>query len=402
MTDRFKKIEGLDYKQGAKDYPERLGPSDRHHLYTKPFYNLEHKVSRWSGDGLDEDTHRHFSDFANIACVLALRHGATILDVGCGSGWLSEYFARLGYQMTGIDISSALIRVAEERVAKLPFGIDDTSRARCEFLIHDIEAGPLAQVFDAIICYDSLHHFEDENAVLGNLSSMLKDGGTLFVAEGEKPPAGSHTEVELREVMEKFETLEAPFSKEYLVALLRRHGFAIVGDYTSVIGFIDRDNVEGNSVGFVESPSFNYLLCKKVGSPLPDSKNPGVLKCELSLLGNWSDQSLPSAKMAAEISLTNAGDTIWLVSRSPLKGRVRVGVKVLDESGDPISEIHGQPQLQRAVTPGETVVLNLFMQAPAEPGRYVLKLDLLDQDICWFEQHGSQPLLLPFTVVSSK
>lgn len=398
MTDRFKKIEGLDYKKGAKEYAEKLGPSDRHHLFTKPFYNLEHKVSRWSGDGLDEDTHRHFSDFANIAYSLALPHGASILDVGCGSGWLSEYFARLGYRMTGVDISAELIRVAEERVAKLPFGVDDRSRPRCEFLVHDIETSPLNQPFDAIICYDSLHHFEDENAVLRNLAAMVNDGGTLFVAEGEKPPAGSETETELREVMEKFETLEAPFSKEYLVALLKRHGFAIVGDYISVIGFIDRDNVEGNSVGFVERPAFNYLLCKKVGAVLPDSMNPSVLQSRFALVGDWPGSYSPAATIAAEVAITNAGDTLWLVSRAPLKGRVRLGVKVLNEKGETIREIHGQPRLQRALAPGETVVLNLTIHAPAEPGQYVLKLDLLDQDICWFEQHGSPPLLLPFTV----
>ncbi len=398
MTDRSKKIEGLDYKKGAQEYAEKLGPSDQHHLYTKPFYNLKNKVSRWPGDGLDEDTLRHFSDFANIAYSLALPHGASILDVGCGSGWLSEYFARLGYRMTGVDISSALIEIAEQRVAKLPFGIDDEARASCQFLVHDIEAGPLNQHFDAIICYDSLHHFEDEHAVLRNLAFMLNKGGTLFVAEGEKPPAGSDTEAELHEVMEKFETLEAPFSKEYLVALLERHGFAIVGDYTSVIGFVDRDNVEGNAVRFVESPSFNYLLCRKVSAALSDSKNPNVLNCRCSLISNWPGTFSPSAKIEAAVELTNTGDTIWLVSRAPLKGRVRVGVKVLNESGETIQETHGQPRLQRAVAPGETVVLNLTCQAPAGPGPYVLKLDLLDQDICWFEEGGSQPLLLPFTI----
>ncbi len=398
MTDRFKKIEGLDYKKGAKEYAEKLEPSDRYHLFTKPFYNLEHKVSRWAGDGLDEDTHRHFSDFANIAYSLALPHGASILDVGCGSGWLSEYFARLGYRMTGVDISPNLIRVAEQRIATLPFGIDDKSRARCQFLVHDIETGPLNQSFDAIICYDSLHHFEDENAVLDSLAAMLDESGILFVAEGETPRAGSDTETELREVMEKFETLEAPFSKAYLVGLLERHGFAIVGDYTSVIGFVDRDNVAGHTVQFVESPSFNYLLCKKVGAMKVDSRNPGALNCQFSLLTNWPGNFPPSARIEAQVKITNAGDTIWLVSRAPLKGRVRVGVKILNEMGETVEETHGWPRLQRALAPGESVMINLISQAPAEPGRYVLKLDLLNQDICWFEQCSSPPLLLPFTI----
>ena len=121
---RFRKIDGLDYKRGAVEYPNKLEPSDRHHLLTKPFYNLAHKHERWPGEGLDRDTHRHFCDFANMAVALALPPRARILDVGCGSGWLCEYFARFGYDVTGIDISPDLIEMARERLSKVPYGAD--------------------------------------------------------------------------------------------------------------------------------------------------------------------------------------------------------------------------------------------------------------------------------------
>jgi len=39
-----------------------------------------------------------------------------ILDVGCGSGWLCEYFARFGYEVTGIDISPTLIEIGARAV----------------------------------------------------------------------------------------------------------------------------------------------------------------------------------------------------------------------------------------------------------------------------------------------
>jgi hypothetical protein len=47
------------------------------------------------------------------------------------------------------------------------------------------------------------------------------------------------------------------------------------------------------------------------------------------------------------------------------------------------------------------VRLKLRRPAPLEPGAYTLKLDLLDQDICWFEQQGSEPLALHFEVQAS-
>jgi 2-polyprenyl-3-methyl-5-hydroxy-6-metoxy-1,4-benzoquinol methylase len=109
------RVEGIDYKQGAREYAAALSTELNYYLRTKPFANL-HKPIKFSGDGMDPETARHFYDFANIAVALALRADARILDVGCGPGWVTEYFARLGYEMTGIDISDGLIQVARERL----------------------------------------------------------------------------------------------------------------------------------------------------------------------------------------------------------------------------------------------------------------------------------------------
>src|SRR5438067_3785743 len=41
--------------------------------------------------------------------------GLTVLDAGCGQGYLSRILARRGAQVTGIDISANLIRIAREQ-----------------------------------------------------------------------------------------------------------------------------------------------------------------------------------------------------------------------------------------------------------------------------------------------
>jgi len=400
---RFKKIEGLDYKRGAVEYPDRLEPSDRHHLLTKPFYNLAHKHSRWAGDGLDPDTHRHFCDFANMAMVLALPPGARVLEIGCGSGWLCEYFARLGYDVTGLDISPALIEMARDRLSKVPYGADHEATLRCRFLVHDVEADPLDETFDAIICYDALHHLEAEHKVLANVAAMLREGGQLFVLEGECPPEGSATEDELRHVMREHETLESPFSREYLLSLLREHGFAVVGDYVSVNGLFDRETIDGSRLPLTEPPAFNYLLCKKVSTTdgkLLDSRHPGVLRAQFKLLSEFAAIVEAGAHIEARIEIENTGDTLWLVSRAAPKGTVRFGLKILNDRGEVIDEVHGAPPLPRAVAPGEIVSVTIDRPIPVKRGQYTLKIDLVDQDICWFEQHGTAPLVLPFEVRS--
>jgi len=405
--DRFQKIEGLNYRQGAIEYPRRLDQSNRYHLYTKPFYNLANKISRWSGDGLDEDTHRHFCDFANIAYVLALPAGARVLDVGCGSGWLCEYFSRLGYDCTGIDVSPDLIEMANERLSRVPYGSDHQTPLKYRFLVHDIEAGPLSERFDAILCYDSLHHFENEHVVVANVAAMLNYGGLFFVLEGERPPEGSGNEEELRSVMRQYETLESPFSSEYLCQLLNNHGFAIVGDYIGINKLVERTRIDGERIRFLEKFAFNYLLAKKVSRDgarvgMPDSSNPGNLRAEFRLLSEWPSSINNDEWLQLTIELANTGDTLWLVSQAPVKGTVRIGLKFLNEHRQTVVEVHGQPPLQRALAPGERVTLEIKQKTPAEPGNYALKVDLVNQDICWFEQCGTQPLLLPLTVTERK
>jgi SAM-dependent methyltransferase len=398
---RFKKIEGLDYKRGAIEYPAKLDPANRHHLLTKPFYNLANKVSRWQGAGIDPETQRHFGDFGNIAAALALEPGARILDVGCGSGWLCEYFARFGYEVTGIDISPALIELARERLQRVPFAVDHETELRYRFVIHDIENAPLKETFDAIVCYDALHHFENERAVLANLASMLDYGGQLFVLEGERPPAGSATEEELRSVMREYQTLESPFDRDYLLSLLQENGFAIAGDYIGINGLFERDSFDAGRVMTGQS-GFNYLLCKKVSAPgpatMPDSGAPGRLSASITLVDELPRVFKAGERIEFSIQIVNTGDTLWLVSPRAPKGTVRLGIKIFDARKNLVEEFHGEPPLPRALAPQEKAILRIDRAAPRLPGRYTMKIDLIDQDICWFEERGSQPLAPEFEV----
>lgn len=402
---RLPKIDGVDYKRAAVEYLGRLNEERRHHLRTKPFYNLANRPAKYKGDGMDEDMHRHFCDFANMAVALALPAGSRVLDVGCGSGWLSEYFARLGYEIRGIDISPDLVEMSRERVARVPYGVDHETPLSCTFQVHDIERAPLAEKFDAIICYDSLHHFEDERAVVRHLAAMLPVGGQLFILEGERPPAGSQSEEELREVMREFRTLESPFDYEYLRALLDEHGFAVVGDYVSVNGLFERDMLEGDRLPLRKLPtSYHYFTCKKVcdgarASTVPDSRRPGFLAARFRLLAPAPEQIAPGESLVVPVAVENTGDTLWLTGQTVRAGIVMPAVRVFDETGALVSEFHGEPLLPRAVAPGETVNLKIEYTVPRRTGAYTLKLDLVDQHVCWFEQQGSEPLLIRFDVV---
>jgi 2-polyprenyl-3-methyl-5-hydroxy-6-metoxy-1,4-benzoquinol methylase len=402
---RLRKLEGVDYKRAAIEYVAKLDAERRHYLFTKPFYNLANKPPKHAGEGMDAETFRHFCDFANIAVALALPPGSRILDVGCGSGWLSEYFARLGYIVHGIDISPELIEMARDRVKRVGYDVDHETELQCTFAVHDIERAPLAEQFDGVVCYDSLHHFEDERAVIRHLAAVTRYAGSLFILEGDRPPEGSATEQELFDVMHRYQTLESPFSREYLRSLLDENGFAVVGDYVSVNGLFPRALLEGDRVR-VEPPEVNYLLCKKVlaeagraASTVPDSRQPGDLRAQFELLSTVPNNVGPGDLLSFSVGIENTGDTLWL-TETVSAGIVMPAVRVFDHAGELVTEFHGEPMLPHPIAPGESVKIKIEYRAPQRAGSYKLKLDLVDQQVCWFAECGSQPLVIDFTVRS--
>jgi hypothetical protein len=231
---------------------------------------------------------------------------------------------------------------------------------------------------------------------------MLPEGGLLFILEGNRPPTSSPAEAELVEVMQKYGTLESPFDPAYLLELLRQNGLAVVGDYVSVNGLVDREALDEQGRLRVEVPPVNYLLCKKVSDPkIPDSRAPGELRAEIELLSEWPGSFGPGENFSIKLRIRNAGDTLWLGGKFMRRGAVMPGVKIVDVSGAVLDEFHGEPALPRAVAPNESTVIVLERAAPDQPGNYTIKIDLVNQHVCWFEERGSKPLLLALEVRST-
>ncbi len=102
---------------------------------------------------------------------------ARVLDVGGGTGVVALPLAREGYDVTVIDPSDGMLRVAEDRVAAtgadvelIRGSIDDVPR-----LTHD--------AFDAICCHAVLMYVHDAGAALEVLRSIAREGATLSLLE---------------------------------------------------------------------------------------------------------------------------------------------------------------------------------------------------------------------------
>ncbi len=113
---------------------------------------------------------------------------AVILDAGCGTGSLSVALAGLGYQVTGIDLSPAMIALAKAKAM--------TRGRTIAFHVMDAAAPRLpSQQFDAIVCRHLLWALPDQTQVLQHWSDLLRPNGRLMLIEGFwKPGAGLHAQ----------------------------------------------------------------------------------------------------------------------------------------------------------------------------------------------------------------
>ncbi len=97
----------------------------------------------------------------------------TLLDVGCGGGYLSEELARLGLSVTGIDPSPATIGAARAHARQTGLAID--------YLEGRGEALPFVSArFDFVCCCDVLEHVPDPALIVAEIARVLKPGGVFF------------------------------------------------------------------------------------------------------------------------------------------------------------------------------------------------------------------------------
>jgi SAM-dependent methyltransferase len=106
---------------------------------------------------------------------LGISPPATVLDVGCGTGWTSAFLAEAGYRATGLDLVPANVEVARERAARW--------RVDADFVVGDMEHLDLANTWDAALMLDALHHSTRPQDVLDGIARHLCPGGWLLLGE---------------------------------------------------------------------------------------------------------------------------------------------------------------------------------------------------------------------------
>ncbi|MFT9598137.1 class I SAM-dependent methyltransferase [Mesobacillus sp.] len=107
----------------------------------------------------------------NIIFQLSLpRKGEKALDLGCGTGIYSIWLARMGLNVSGVDISSNMLEIAKEKTIASSLNID--------YVQSDIQKLPFDdETFDLIVANIVLEFVKDPEAVVNEAIRVLKKGG---------------------------------------------------------------------------------------------------------------------------------------------------------------------------------------------------------------------------------
>ncbi|MBD2461896.1 3-demethylubiquinone-9 3-O-methyltransferase [Oscillatoria sp. FACHB-1407] len=137
-------------------------------------YYDRHANTWWEeGQVLHLSDHFNRTRFEFISNYISNWRGLSILDVGCGGGLACEWLAKLGANVSGIDLSKNSIEAARSHA--------DQEHLRIDYRQGKAEALPYeTNRFDCVLCFDVLEHVSDFKQVIREIHRVLQPGGIFF------------------------------------------------------------------------------------------------------------------------------------------------------------------------------------------------------------------------------
>ncbi|MDO8561294.1 MAG: class I SAM-dependent methyltransferase [bacterium] len=154
------------------------------------------------------------NEFAKRAyAAIRKRNHKTLLDLGCGDGRDSRYFAGKGLRVSALDFSRSGIENLKSLHPAIKTYLADIRRLKFK-----------RDSFDIIYAHLSLHYFNDKETteIFKNLYRLLKKGGLIFVKCKSTDDALSGKGKKIGPDMYHKEHLRHFFSKEYMTGKLKK------------------------------------------------------------------------------------------------------------------------------------------------------------------------------------
>lgn len=141
--------------------------------------------------------------------LLTIPHGSRVLDLGCGNGRLTAQLANAGYNVTGIDASDSMLRLAREEYPALRFEQGNAVTFHLNEPVDGIFSNAVLHWIDADLQGQLLHNVASNlrtggefvfefggygcaEAVHGTLESIFKENGRTYPRTFYFPTIGEY------------------------------------------------------------------------------------------------------------------------------------------------------------------------------------------------------------------
>ncbi len=105
---------------------------------------------------------------------ITVLQGKQVLDVGCGGGILAESLSKAGASVTGIDLSTKALKVAELHQ------LESGTTVRYRSISAEDLAKEESQSYDVVTCMEMLEHVPNPASVVQACANLCKPGGHIF------------------------------------------------------------------------------------------------------------------------------------------------------------------------------------------------------------------------------
>jgi trans-aconitate methyltransferase len=176
---------------------------------------------KWNADLYDNKHSFVFEYGENVLELLDVKPRERVLDLGCGTGHLTQQIHERGGVVTGIDSSPEMIWQAKETYHDVDFEIADGTDFHFQ------------KPFDAVFSNATLHWILDANAAIKSVYDSLKPGGRFVAEMGGKGNMGKIVAATQKVLTEHGYTNLAGKQQWYFPSLgeytskLEAHGFRV-------------------------------------------------------------------------------------------------------------------------------------------------------------------------------
>jgi 2-polyprenyl-3-methyl-5-hydroxy-6-metoxy-1,4-benzoquinol methylase len=137
-------------------------------------WNSKYRAVGYEGlEQTENDLYRTIHVVLDIIASLPLRQ-PKILEIGCGTGWLSEKLCEFG-DVVGVDLAPRAIEIAKERGCKAEF-------IAMDFLKFEWKAAD----FDLVVCCETFYNVNDQSHFMERMAALTKPQGYLVFSAQNK------------------------------------------------------------------------------------------------------------------------------------------------------------------------------------------------------------------------